>query len=65
MGRGGWKPCTFDQARYLADERGQIMKRWWNDLCDAWYYLRRTMRVAHGKRLLPESNGVRQMNGEN
>ena len=37
--------------------RERNMKRWWNDLCDAWYYLRRTIRIARGKRILPITNG--------
>ena len=25
------------------------MRQWWRDLTNTWYYLRRTIRVVHGK----------------
>jgi hypothetical protein len=29
------------------------MRRWYRDLTNAWYYLRRTMKVARGVKIIP------------
>jgi hypothetical protein len=30
------------------------MRAWYRDLTDAWYYLRRTIRVARGIKIIPD-----------